>query len=391
MTSPTPPPVCLGAIGMDQRQRNALRMLFSSKCNNRYVLVEEESSEICILDLDVFGGERLWEEFRQRHPEIPLILVSLKNRQLSDPLTVFVQKPIPVKLLIMAIEKQRRHLLVTTEDVDEPPFEAITPYAETPVAKEPVTHDKPPQAPPKASRAASLMSEAAEKTFVGTAKDIDPMDPVQMAKIHYNPNHYLQGHLQQALNHAVRHNQNVDVRGPWPTIHLMAKTRTVRVYSEERHLRPFCTMPDTTLEVSLRLFDTEDSPEPAVQEYPIAAFFWKIALWASRGRVPDDTNILQPIYLRRWPNFTRLVVTPHALAIAATWADQPRSLADTATSLDIPQRYVFAFYSAAKALQLAGETRRAVDTLLVPPAIAQSGQRGILGRLLDRLRGQKNK
>ncbi|MCU7811073.1 MAG: hypothetical protein KZQ77_07535, partial [Candidatus Thiodiazotropha sp. (ex Notomyrtea botanica)] len=273
MTSPTPPPVCLGAIGMDQRQRNALRMLFSSKCNNRYVLVEEESSEICILDLDVFGGERLWEEFRQRHPEIPLILVSLKNRELSDPLTVFVQKPIPVKLLIMAIEKQRRHLLVTTEDVDEPPSETITPYAETPVANEPVTHDKPPQAPPKASRAASLMSEAAEKTFVGTAKDIDPMDPVQMEKIHYNPNHYLQGHLQQALNHAVRHNQNVDVMGPWPTIHLMAKTRTVRVYSEERHLRPFCTMPDTTLEVSLRLFDSADSPEPAVQEYPIAAFF----------------------------------------------------------------------------------------------------------------------
>ena len=57
MTESAAKPVPVGAIGMDQRQRNALRMLFSAKCANRYVLVEEASAEICLLDLDVYGGD----------------------------------------------------------------------------------------------------------------------------------------------------------------------------------------------------------------------------------------------------------------------------------------------------------------------------------------------
>ncbi|MCU7845206.1 MAG: hypothetical protein KZQ93_15360 [Candidatus Thiodiazotropha sp. (ex Monitilora ramsayi)] len=387
MTSPPKSPVRLGAIGMDQRQLNALSLLFSSKCNNRYILVEEESAEICILDLDVFGGERLWEECRERHPDLPLILVSLKTRSISDSYTVFVQKPIPVKLLIMAIEKQRRLLLITTADEADLIDEETPAATEMKALERPDTPCEAPRAPPKVSRAASLMSVTEEKHFVGTAQDIDSNNPAQWEKIFYNPDHYLLGHLQQALNLAVKHNRNVAVEGPWPKIHLMAETHTVRVYSEERHLRPFCTIPDSTLEASLRLFDEVKSQASTFQEYPVYAFFWKLALWASRGRLPEGTNLTQPIYLRRWPNFTRLVVTPHAIAIAATWTEQPRSLVDTAAALGIPQRYVFAFYSATKAVQLAGETRRAVDTLLAPQSIEQSSRRGLLGRLLDRLRG----
>ncbi|RLW55956.1 MAG: hypothetical protein B6D69_03020, partial [gamma proteobacterium symbiont of Stewartia floridana] len=71
----------------------------------------------------------------------------------------------------------------------------------------------------------------------------------------------------------------------------------------------------------------------------------------------------------------------------ALWSRNPRSLIDTANSLGISQRYVFAFYSAAHALQLAGETRRAVDTLLEPPVIEQAKHRGLFSKLLNRLRG----
>lgn len=232
------------------------------------------------------------------------------------------------------------------------------------------------------------MSSTAEHVFVGTALDIDPQDPRQTAKIYYNPDHYLQGHLQQALNLAVRYNRNVTIDGPWPKLDLFIEQRRIQIAVNERHLRPYCTLPDATLETNLQLFDGEEKPMMnGGQTYPLAAFFWKLALWASRGRLPEGTSLTQPIYLRHWPNFTRLVVTPYALAIAALWAEQPRSLIDTAADLQIPQRYVFAFYSAARSLQLAGETRRAVDTLIAPPEIVQTKQRGLFGRLLDRLRG----
>jgi hypothetical protein len=386
MTESAAKPVPVGAIGMDQRQRNALRMLFNAKCANRYVLVEEASAEICLLDLDVYGGDELWQSFRQRHPEKPLILVSLQTRTLPNDHTLFVQKPIPVTRLIEAIEQQCVRLEPVLTDDPYEPFEPAPPV---------VVPDRPPtprQLPRKSSahRAACMMSMSAEQTFVGTAPDIDPKDPAQQAKIHYNPDHYLQGYLQQALNLAVRHNRNVTVEGPWPTLDIFLEERRVRVAAEDRHLRPYCTIPDATLEPRLHFFDGAQGQVDEGWDYPLAACFWKLALWASRGRLPEATSLFQPIYLRRWPNFTRLTVTPYALAIAALWTEQPRSLIDTAEHLGIPQRYVFAFYSAARSLQLAGETRRAVDTLIAPPEIEASKHRGLFGRLLDRLRGEKN-
>ncbi|MEJ2610765.1 MAG: hypothetical protein P8179_11940 [Candidatus Thiodiazotropha sp.] len=357
MSTTPPPPIRLAAIGMDQRQRNALRMLFDTKCQNRYVLMEEESSEICILDLDVFGGERLWQEFRQRHPHRPLILVSLNEREVDNVHTLFVKKPIPVDHLISALDQQYCTLNKTA-----PPIPAIR-IEEPPPSQpsQPSQHATPPASARTTHRVASLMSSSQEQVFVGTSPDIDPNDPAQLAKIYYNPQHYLQGHIQQALNLAVQHNKNVAIEGPWPAIELMIKTRQIVVDVGERQLRPFCTIPDATREVPLRIHDDE-RPTTGRREYAISAFMWQLALWASRGRLPAGTDLYQPIYLRRWPNFTRLVVTPYALAIAALWSEQPRSLIDTAQTLNIPQRYVFAFYSAAKAVQLAGETRRAVDS-----------------------------
>jgi hypothetical protein len=231
------------------------------------------------------------------------------------------------------------------------------------------------------------MSASQEKAFVGTSPDIDPDNPQHLHKIFYNPEHYLQGLVQQALNQAVRYNQNLSIEGPWPSMTLDIRNNKMWVAATERQLRPFCTLPDTTLEVQLRPVAANWSAPVNAKEYSLQSFIWQLALWASRGRLPAGTNIKQPIYIRRWPNFTRLVVTPHAMAIAALWAQQPRSLLDTASALNIPQRYVFAFYSAAQAVQLAGETRRAVDTLIAPPAIEQTNNRGLFDRLLERLRG----
>ncbi|MCU7864920.1 MAG: hypothetical protein KZQ92_13185 [Candidatus Thiodiazotropha sp. (ex Lucinoma borealis)] len=376
-------PIRLAAVGMDQRQRNALRMLFTTHCNNRYVLMEEDSSEICILDLDVFGGERLWKEFRERHPDRPLILVSLKPSEIADAHTLFVQKPIPVNQLIAAIEQQRRHLFTRNKTCSQ--VESGTPH---PIAKN--NHQTATPQPGKKNtprRAASLMSASKEKIFVGTSPDIDPKDPAQLTKVYYKPDHYLQGFIQQALNQAVRYNKNIAIEGPWPAIILDIEKHKIWVSAEERQLRPYCTIPDATLEVPLRILEVDEASPIGAREFPIQAFLWQLALWASRGRLPHGTDLFQPIYLRRWPNFTRLVMTPYALAIAALWAEQPRSLIDTAETLDIPQRYVFAFYSAAHAIQLAGETRRAVDTLIEPSAVKQSQNRGLFGRLLNRLRG----
>lgn len=390
MTFTDPPPFRIGAIGMDQRQHNMLRVLFARKCANRYNLVEECSAELCILDLDTADGERLWQEFRQRRPQQPLILISLKDRTVVDPSTLFVKKPIPVHCLMEALRTQCGRLVEAPPADDQDPADTLAwdqPAAPLGTATPKPTIPPPLRCLPPANRVPSSIGAAAEQVFVGTAPDIDPKDPEQRAGIYYDPDHYLQGHLQQALNLAIRHNRNVAIKGPWPTLELFIRERRIRVAAEERHLRPYCTLPDTTREVSLELFDGEIPHEGGAQTHSTPTFFWKLALWASRGRLPEGTSLFHPIYLRRWPNFTHLVVTPYALAIAALWTEQPSSVIDTAQSLQIPQRYVFAFYSAAKSLQLAGESRRAEDILLAPADFETARQRGPLERFLERFRG----
>jgi hypothetical protein len=115
------------------------------------------------------------------------------------------------------------------------------------------------------------------------------------------------------------------------------------------------------------------------------ALMWQMVLFASRGRIPAGTNLIAPIHLRNWPNMTRLALFPHAMRIAAFWSARPHSLLETAEVLGIPQRYVFAFYSAAHALDLVSAGENVEDTPGGPAANVHSQKRGILGRILARL------
>lgn len=104
---------------------------------------------------------------------------------------------------------------------------------------------------------------------------------------------------------------------------------------------------------------------------------WDTALETSVGRLPTGVDLAAPVYLKSWPNLTRLHRTPHALRIAALWATRGASLMETAQTLKIAQRHVFAFYSAALALDLitddGGQIRRAQRKT--------KGNRGLLSRL----------
>jgi hypothetical protein len=82
------------------------------------------------------------------------------------------------------------------------------------------------------------------------------------------------------------------------------------------------------------------------------AFIWKLALWTSAGRIPIGMDPNRPVLLKAWPNFTRFVVFPHAMRIAALFAQRPISPIAAARILNVYQQFVFAFISAAYALGL---------------------------------------
>lgn len=386
----------IGTLGMDQRQCNTLGLLFQSKCLNRYRLTEDGVAEIYLLDLDVFGGGRLWNEFRERHPHAPLVLLSLTPRDTADPHTLFVQKPIVCTNLIEAIEKHRDHLDGCGEPAlcDPPGIESLLGTTECEPADLPprIPGKSPlPRTPSPTRRAAALMSSVTDQTFVGTSPDIDPTDKEQLSKIYYDPSLYLQGAFQKALNEAERLKKSVTLEGPWPKIHIFLDQGMVSVCAREKQLRPYCTLPNATHKIRLHPLDGGADPHAPPEAYrcSIKTFLWQLSLWASRGRLPDGTDITQPVYLRHWPNFTRMTITPHAMAITALWANEPHTLIETARTLKIPQRYVFAFYSAASTLQLIEtDATKRTHAAIPQQTLKRPKHRATLGRLLGYLKGQ---
>jgi hypothetical protein len=109
---------------------------------------------------------------------------------------------------------------------------------------------------------------------------------------------------------------------------------------------------------------------------------WRAGLLTGSGRLPIDADPQRAIYLRQWPNLTRISAIPNAVRIAALWSARGASLAETTQLLNIPQRHVIAFYNGALALDLITE-----DGSHIHRAQRKAGRnRGLLSRLLGWLR-----
>jgi hypothetical protein len=134
--------------------------------------------------------------------------------------------------------------------------------------------------------------------------------------------------------------------------------------------------------------DMTDMEKSLERFHSMDAFLWKSACWASKGRYPSTIDIKQPVYLKSWPNFTRLLVTPHALRIAALLIQGPRTLPNVAEVLNIKPQYVFVFISAACSLGIAGQVRREADVLVQSPEIKPNKNQGLLSRILSTLLGK---
>jgi len=105
---------------------------------------------------------------------------------------------------------------------------------------------------------------------------------------------------------------------------------------------------------------------------------WRAGLLTAGGRLPIDSDPNRPVYLRHWPNLTRISAIPHAVRIAALWSARGASLVETAALLGISQRHVIAFYNGALALDLITE-----DGSHILRAQRKAGRnRGLLTRLL---------
>lgn len=366
----------LAAVGMDERQRNTLSLMCQGPCRNACVVVDAIEAEASVIDMDSYQAVNRLAELRLTHPERPALLLSL--RPLSDELRageLYVAKPVRIEEFTQVLSQIRRFAHPAPAPAAFPAPKPSQPH--TPV---------PTQNSNGRNHAARLMDDGLDHAYVGSAPDIDPSMPTQLEKAYYDPERYLQGIVMRARDMARAQHCSVQIRGAWPALTLSADAMLVQVLETDNRLRPYSVQPDVAVGASLDYIDAPplQAGQPGVVS--LDAFLWKLALCAARGRLPRNTPLDVPILLRNWPNFTRLTVTPGALNIAALWAARPHSPLHTAQLLGLPQRHVFAFYSAAHALDLALSMQRAADRLIEPQAPPPAPLQNLLGRILGKLR-----
>lgn len=376
MMQPTSDPLRICAIGLDERQRNALKMVFDGVCRKAYCFAENVPPQAWIVDLDRLGTvDGLVAQWRT-HGARPILFLSLNTPDRIEVDGEVVQgihlrKPFSIDSFISQLPALAQAARQAVPDA-VPARESRVEASRVAVAGE-------------SSRAARLLNDEVAYGLVGNAADIDLSDLTQREQVYYAPERYLQGRLAHAWQRAKEAARPLAVEGPWPTFVVFPAENLVQLAVPVRQYRPAAIVSDLQGECRETLLDARQTPFGECIPYQV--FLWKLTMWAARGRLPNGTPLDVPVFLRWWPNLTRLDVSPSALAIAALWSREPHTLARTVQVLGVPQRCVFAFYSATKAVELCGLSSRAVDHMVVPQALpTKSKPQSFLGRVLDKLR-----
>ncbi len=372
-------PLRVSVKGVTNNMLNMLQYFFGNSRNSNCEIVNHELAELTIIDLDGAEGRRLVDEYQEKSPEHPLIILSLHNIEVEN--AILVPKPLKPEQLIKALDTLKQKIqsskqleeAVGKRDVSDSSVDIIVEATgemlavETEIPEETEVLRKAKAITPEKTEvigreAASVVNQATIPSYtrdgqgsIGSAPDINQNDPDQLVSAQYNPAAYFQHHIRQAARKAGKYRRAVLLTMPHGSLVVDSDGKSALLDIKESRLHAFCAMPiyDDTLtmifieEAALQKYRANATPVALVQ------VLWKAAIWASRGRFPIETSLNNKVTFRNWPDISRLLLFPHALRIAALWAEQPCSLIETARTLKIHQRYVFAFYSAGNAIGIA--------------------------------------
>jgi hypothetical protein len=402
--------------GMEGRSLHAFEIFLSRITSIEFQIAPEDQADVGFIDLDHERGPQLLEEQRRRFPSRPLIVATQKALPGNDALVVPLGKPIGLGAFTAALEQVRTLLPAswattasTSETSEAPAYIAAPAQAApaTPVATSAASQDEHALMAQQGQDTLFLLRQQEERMaafYVGTKPDIDLDDASARVAVFYEPANFLQGMISRARSHAQEIGRPVKINdGLGTVLYLSPSENHVHQVCSNNSLRALAQLPT---QPSVQMSQIEPHEFASMEDFPtrpLISLEWDAALWASRGRLPLGTDLDAPVRLNAWPDLTRLVIPPEAMRIAGLWSRQRLSLRQTLEQLQIPQRYVFAFYSACHALNLVSQpaairqTQAAHQPLPTLAALdpqeavapQQPAMRGLFKRLLGKLLGTR--
>lgn len=376
-------------LGFSERSLRTLVIFFERHLADSCVPSEQDIADASLIDFDALDAKNLLEVEQATRPDQPRILLATNPEACRVPGAVLVRKPVKMDILL-SILLNLRHKIFQPRRMTAEQLAAILSKNTRAADYSHHSHN-----PTRQFVLAGL--PATEKNFrekfhyIGSMPDVDLENPGEREKIFYAPQQFLQGFVEQAFTLGIGNGSVVRLSGPaFGRITIYPFARKITVHTASYSLSTVSRIPLGEADVKIELLpDAPQFPPETESLETLDAFLWKLALWASRGRLPLGTDLNSPLVLKRWPNLPRLLPAPHATRIAGLWAREPIVLSRSLKALNIPQRHVFAFYSACAAQGIVVPAKRALDPLLISAPSKYNQEPGLFGKLTKRIMGNR--
>jgi hypothetical protein len=386
-------PLKVALHGMEERTSKTMVMYLQGPCRGAAVVVNDSDADIDVFDADVAGIGKLMEAHRLKKPRRPVIALSLHDGTLDY--VFYVKKPVKTDDMLATLDKAsalaRKNQSASAPLAKDSSVQPIVEKSENANLKSFVINADEQKKTAK-HQAAMQLNEKGFNAFIGNVAGIDVNDPKQFADARYNPKDYFQGHVESAFKISREHGEIMQLNSSWSPVIIFPQNNEIWLDADDKQLRAFSGLViantlDGKISTTPLTFESSSLSRSLDKFHSMDAFLWKVACWASKGRYPIAIDVSHPVYLKSWPNFTRLLITPHALRISALLIRGPRTLANVAEVLNIKPQYVFVFISAACALGLTGQARRESDALIAQSTeIKANKNKGFLSRIMSKLR-----
>ncbi len=424
----------IASLGINTKMARVLDYFFDHSAANSCIQVEPAQAQVIILDIDSIDGKKLFNNLPAQYQDKVLIVLSVKQPPRED--LIHVKKPFKAEILLSAIDQARSalaHDSRATKAVGTAAADGSRNGATSNTAGKTTGPASVPRSPANAKSDSNMDTNLSiiqqnrqelEKTWttktdrplklvkntasvepvqrhadtrgeriIGSAPDIDLDDPEELYNRSYNPSDYLQGFLNKTILKAKHFNKPVLQTISEFSIIVLPKADTVLSDARETQLQALSSIPLSDKTMTEVFLEEEQLKKYSVQTYPVPLYdlLWKSALIASRGRIPVKTDLYAPIVFSHWSKISdQVLLFKHAETIATLWQRRPLSLVETLHRLRIPQRYVFAFYSASKAVGLVSsdqvENRQHNTQEFHETSTSKAKKNGIMNKLFNKFR-----
>lgn len=411
--------------GLDGTMERSVGAFLEARHGARFALSDQAGADLVLVDLDQPHAEAVLAAVGSRQVVVGIGFDAEPRR---DGCRRYVQKPLSGGVLVNALAEavalvgtqpavlrpvrldrpSHARDVFTKGRAWEPPPSRAVPTRPSSLRPAPTTTSTPTSATARANtappvarlhravhdRPLRLVDVAAPGSSSGSAAEVlehrlevepvearstgDLRDASVLATYRYHPADHLDGLVRRVADRHV--GTNWELHSPLLDLAADPTDGTVLISGSDIRLHGVCAAPVGD-EWEVR---TNRRPPDATHRHrvPLEELRWNLAVWCSRGRLPDTVDPFSPVAVAAWPNLTRCVLTPSAMPVIALLAGGPRCPADVAEVLGIPRTHVFVVLAALDALGLL-EQHRAATTA---PASAPATERGVLRRLLGRLR-----